>query len=73
MPTWIRVRDRATGHEYDVADSAFNPDAHERLSKSQFPNVSGLYARSRPAKHRTDKSGKSPARTGGQRDAGEKE
>lgn len=74
MPTWVRVKDRATGHEYDVAESAFNPDAHVKVNKpAQYPDLSGPYARPRPAKHNTDLAGNRPARTGGQSDAGEKE
>lgn len=56
MPEWVRVRDKDTGHEYDVAASAVRADAHEVLA-DYAPNV-GSTARARPAKHRVDKAGK---------------
>lgn len=46
MPTYTRVKDKATGHEYDVLVGQFNPDKHARVSKSRYPDVS----RPRPAK-----------------------
>lgn len=60
MPDFIRVRDKDTGHEYDVADSAIDPKAHEIL-KDYPPNDTGL---PRPAKHRVNaKAAKSAANT----------
>jgi hypothetical protein len=32
-PTWIRVKDRTTKHEYSVVASAVNEDAHTVLDK----------------------------------------
>lgn len=62
MPTWIRVRDKQTGHEYDVA-----PNAHAIRSGAvevlaDYPKNSGLTARPRPVKHRTSKAGKPATR-----------
>lgn len=61
MPTWLRVRDKQTGHEYDVApnSAAIRSGAVEVLA--DYPKNSGLTARPRPAKHRTTKAGR-PAR-----------
>jgi hypothetical protein len=56
MPEWVRVRDKDTGHEYDVAPSAVRDDAHEVLE--DYPPNSGTTARPRPPKHRVDKDGK---------------
>lgn len=64
MPTWVRVKDKSTGHEYDVAESALDPEVHTRLSSRKYPDVSGPYARPRPAKHNTTKAGR-PANAGG--------
>lgn len=43
MPTtFIRVRDRETGAEYDVADVAFNPDVHVKVnSPKMWPDLTG--------------------------------
>lgn len=49
---FVRVRDNQTGHEYDVVDTAVDPDAQEVLSKYP-PNLTGI---PRPAKHRTTKA-----------------
>lgn len=64
MPTWVRVRDKSTGHEYDVAASAVREDAHEVLK--DYPENSGLTARPRPAKHRAAKGRKAANRTAGE-------
>lgn len=55
---YVRVRDKDTGHEYDVVVSAVDPAAHEVL-KDYPANDTG---QPRPAKHRTDKAAK-PATT----------
>lgn len=55
MTTFVRVRDRDTGHEYDVAEQAVDKAVHEVLKG--YPTSD----RARPAKHRTDKAGR-PAR-----------
>lgn len=47
---FIRVRDKDTGHEYDVVTP--DPAAHEVLSKYP-PNLTGY---PRPAKHRLTKA-----------------
>lgn len=59
MPTtWIRVRDKETGHEYDVADRGYDPDLHTKVNApKQYPDLSGPTARPRPARLRTDKAG----------------
>ena len=54
MIEFVRVRDKDTGHEYDVVASAVDPEAHEILPDYP-PNDTG-YAR--PAKIRTDKAAK---------------
>lgn len=58
MPTWLRVRDRDTGHEYDLHER----DRRVRLGLvdvlPRYPPNTGASARPRPAKHRTDKSGR---------------
>lgn len=60
MPTWIRVRNRLTGAEYDVeAHSLPLADGVERVPG--YPELTGPGAQPRPAKHHTSKSG-SPAR-----------
>ncbi len=33
MPEYLRVRDRATKHQYSIVASAFREDAHELLDK----------------------------------------
>lgn len=55
--TWIRVRDKATGHEYDVREGAVDDDVHEPL-KAYPPHRS---PDPRPAKHRLNKDGKAYA------------
>ena len=49
---FVRVKDVSTGHEYDVVDTAVDPDAHEVLT-GYPPNLTGI---PRPAKHRTTKA-----------------
>ncbi len=67
MTTFVRVRDKDTGHEYDVAEQAINPDAH--LVLRGYPTSD----RARPAKHRTDKAGRPVRRTAGRPATSEKE
>lgn len=44
---YMRVKDKATGHEYDVLSHRFDPEKHSRVSdKKNYPVVS----RPRPAK-----------------------
>lgn len=74
MTTWVRVRDRDTGHEYDVAESAFRPEVHVKVNKpAQYPDLSGPAARPRPAKHSTDKAGRPATRAVSQSATEEKE
>ncbi len=54
MPTWTRVRDKATGHEYDVAN--VRDDKHELIK--DYPENEGTTARPRPIKFRVRKDGK---------------
>ena len=49
---FVRVKDVSTGHEYDVVESAIDPDAQEVLTKYP-PNLTGI---PRPAKHRITKA-----------------
>lgn len=58
MPTYIRVRDDATGHEYDVDERSLRAGM---TPIDGYPTNSGPGARPRPAKHRVDKTGR-PAR-----------
>lgn len=54
---WVRVRDRSTGHEYDVAGSAVDPDAHVRVNApAAYPDLHR--GRPRPIKFRTDMAGR---------------
>lgn len=58
VPAWVRVRDRDTGHEYDVAGTAFDAELHTKVNASkQYPDLYGPGARPRPAKHRVDLAG----------------
>ena len=53
MPEYVRVRDRHTGHEYDVVATAVSGYDHEVLT--DYPPSRGW---PRPAKFRTDKAGR---------------
>lgn len=58
MPTFIRVRDKSTGHTYDIDERSFREDKHLKINApKQYPDLTGPGARPRPAKHRTDKAG----------------
>lgn len=48
---WIRVRDKSTGHEYDIAPSALDERAHEPLGTGHNDRDP------RPAKHNTGPAG----------------
>lgn len=54
MPTYIRVRDDSTGHEYDVDEGTLRPGM---TPIKDYPANSGPSARPRPAKHLTAKDG----------------
>lgn len=59
MPTFIRVRAKDTGDEFDVAAGAYDPETMTKLNASkQYPDTSAP----RAAKYRTDKAGQ-PATT----------
>ncbi len=58
--TWVRVRDKTTGHEYDVAEGAINPAAHEKLNSSAYPDLTGELDLPRPDKYRVTKDGTGP-------------
>lgn len=60
MPTWVRCRDRETGHEFDlqtepILDYRLEKDLVEVLK--DYPENTGLTALPRAAKHRVDKAG----------------
>lgn len=58
--TWIRVTDKETGHQFDVAEQAFDPDIHTKVAASaQWPDLVEETDRPRPALLRTDKAGRS--------------
>lgn len=54
MPNYIRVKDDATGHEYDVDEVSLR---HGMTPIDGYPENSGPSARPRPAKHFTAKDG----------------
>ncbi len=58
--TWVRVRDKTTGHEYDVRESALDPNAHEKLESKDYPDLTGELDAPRPTKHRVMKDGTGP-------------
>jgi len=61
--TFIRVRDKATGHEYDIPAGTFDEDLHAKVNAPKaYPDLSGTTARPRPIKFRTTKAGQ-PATT----------
>ena len=45
--TYTRVKDKKTGHEFDIPVQRFNPDKHTRVNKKHYPDT----GRPRPAKH----------------------
>jgi hypothetical protein len=56
---FVRVRDKDTGHEYDVVESAIDPAAQEPV-ESYPPNLTG---QARPPKHRINTKATTPAAT----------
>ncbi len=63
MATFIRVRDRDTGHEYDIDLASFDEELHTKVNASkQYPDLVGDHVIVRPIKFRTDKAG-APATT----------
>ena len=68
MPTWIRVRDDSTGHQYDVDIRSLRPG----MTPIEGSERSGPNARPRRAKPLTDLAGNpttpaTPAAEGGRR------
>lgn len=59
MPKWIWVRDTATGHQFDVEESALRPGL-EPMNSPNYPDLEGPGARPRPAKPFVAKDGKTP-------------
>lgn len=60
MPKFVRVRDKDTGHQFDV------PEADSRIGESFEPvngvePVEGYLVQPRESKYRTDKAGKPAA------------
>lgn len=63
MPAFMRVRDKSTGHEFDISPRAFDEELHTRVQATrQYPDLTGPTARPRPVKYRTTKAGQ-PATT----------
>lgn len=58
MPTWVRCRDRDTGHEYDLSDRDHRVRNNLVDVIKDYPPNTGSTARPRPAKHRTNKAGR---------------
>jgi hypothetical protein len=56
MPTWIRVRDPKTGHEFDINEQSLGVSAGLEVLEGYPPN-SGPGAHPRPAKHYVGKDG----------------
>jgi len=50
---YVRVKNRSTGHEYDVLEQQVDHDKHEVLDQDRYPIV----GRPRPAKPRVGKGG----------------
>ncbi len=56
MPTFIRVEAKDSGDQFDVADSAYDPQIHKKVNaSSRWPDLEGDTARPRPALYRTSK------------------
>lgn len=58
MPTWVRVRDPITGHQYDLHERDLRVREGRVEVVADYPANTGLTARPRPAKHRVSKSGR---------------
>lgn len=54
---WVRVRDKGTGHEYDVAEGNVDEEIHEPLKAYPIHRSPDP----RPAKHRVGKNGRAYA------------
>lgn len=55
-PRWVRVRDRATGHEYDISPRAMRAK-HQPLNSDRWPDLFGAGSRPRRPKHYVGKDG----------------
>jgi hypothetical protein len=62
MPTWVRVRDTATGHEFDADERSLDAYGDAIEVVEGYPEHSGPTAVARPQKPHTDKAGRPAAR-----------
>ena len=60
MPTWLRCRDRETGHEFDLAPEDIRIEEGTVEVLKDYPENSSETAQPRAAKHRVDKAGNPP-------------
>jgi hypothetical protein len=59
MAHWVRVRDKTTGHQFDVDPSVLpHTPALELLNDERWPDLEGPGALPRPALAHVDKDGK---------------
>lgn len=65
MPTWIRVRDTSTGHEFDI-DARSLRAGMEPLDDQRYPDLSGPGKQPRPPKHFVGKGGEPAVPRAGQ-------
>lgn len=63
---YTRVKDKATGHEYDILAHRFDAEKHTRLDQKRYPDVS------RPRAAKPNVKGKRPATPPAQRDGAAK-
>lgn len=62
--TWIRVEDKSTGHQFDLAERAFDPEVHKKVNApAQWPDLVEETDRPRPPLYRTDKAGQPAGRS----------
>lgn len=58
MTTWIRVTDKTTGHQIDIAEQNFDGDLFTKVNApAQWPDLTEPTDRPRPPLFRTDKAG----------------
>lgn len=57
MATWVRVRDTATGHQFDVDERSLRYGL-ERLNDERYPDLTGRMARPRPPRTFVGKDGR---------------
>lgn len=66
MAVFIRVRDRSTGHRYDIDERSFREEAHIRVNAPKaWPDFDPSTARARPAQHNLNR------RNGAESEAGQ--